>query len=311
MARLEVLTINQQAVLRSPEADEEATSLETDGLTARFPGGASVDQVLEAAGGCGRFQYRVFLLLFLTYASGAVIMMEPVFLNKLAEESIGFSSLEAHSITSAFFAAFFAGLYLWGFLGDKYGRAPVLTACLLLLFFSGASAPVMHSLSGYAAMRGLSGLACAGVMNTTFVLGVEIVPSEWRANAKGVLALAWVSGTLLLVLVAWLFKDDQGMAGFSTCSIPALLSFVLCLRYLPESPRFLLSAGQQDRANEQLAGIAACNLGPHPWTQLPSLTPSKSCLLYTSDAADEEDSVDLGGRRIIKKKKKDDRIEIV
>eukprot|EP00658_Telonema_sp_P-2_P008557 TRINITY_DN13227_c0_g1_i2.p1 TRINITY_DN13227_c0_g1~~TRINITY_DN13227_c0_g1_i2.p1 ORF type:complete len:152 (-),score=30.18 TRINITY_DN13227_c0_g1_i2:123-578(-) len=28
----------------------------------------------------------------------------------------------------------------------------------------------------------------------------------------------------------------------------------------------------------------------------------KYCLLYTSDAADEEDSVDLGGRRIIKKK---------
>ena len=29
-----------------------------------------------------------------------------------------------------------------------------------------------------------------------------------------------------------------------------------------------------------------------------------NCLLYTSDAADEEDSVDLGGSRIIKKKKK-------
>src|SRR5674536_401032 len=29
-----------------------------------------------------------------------------------------------------------------------------------------------------------------------------------------------------------------------------------------------------------------------------------TCLLYTSDAADEEDSVDLGGRRIIKKKNK-------
>src|SRR5664279_4275112 len=31
--------------------------------------------------------------------------------------------------------------------------------------------------------------------------------------------------------------------------------------------------------------------------------PAEDCLLYTSDAADEEDSVDLGGRRIIKKKK--------
>ena len=29
-----------------------------------------------------------------------------------------------------------------------------------------------------------------------------------------------------------------------------------------------------------------------------------SCLLYTSDAADERSSVDLGGRRIIKKKNK-------
>ena len=31
---------------------------------------------------------------------------------------------------------------------------------------------------------------------------------------------------------------------------------------------------------------------------------SPTCLLYTSDAADERSSVDLGGRRIIKKKKK-------
>ena len=37
------------------------------------------------------------------------------------------------------------------------------------------------------------------------------------------------------------------------------------------------------------------------------------CLLYTSDAADERSSVDLGGRRIIKKKKKDktERIDTV
>eukprot|EP00828_Plagiopyla_frontata_P021520 TRINITY_DN2810_c0_g1_i1.p1 TRINITY_DN2810_c0_g1~~TRINITY_DN2810_c0_g1_i1.p1 ORF type:complete len:175 (-),score=36.71 TRINITY_DN2810_c0_g1_i1:55-579(-) len=33
-----------------------------------------------------------------------------------------------------------------------------------------------------------------------------------------------------------------------------------------------------------------------------------SCLLYTSDAADEEDSVDLGGCRIIEKKKQKERM---
>ena len=35
---------------------------------------------------------------------------------------------------------------------------------------------------------------------------------------------------------------------------------------------------------------------------------SCSCLLYTSDAADERSSVDLGGRRIIKKKKQEKNI---
>ena len=34
-----------------------------------------------------------------------------------------------------------------------------------------------------------------------------------------------------------------------------------------------------------------------------SFDPFGNCLLYTSDAADERSSVDLGGRRIIKKKK--------
>ena len=34
-----------------------------------------------------------------------------------------------------------------------------------------------------------------------------------------------------------------------------------------------------------------------------------TCLLYTSDAADERSSVDLGGRRVIKKQKKEKKKE--
>ena len=36
-----------------------------------------------------------------------------------------------------------------------------------------------------------------------------------------------------------------------------------------------------------------------------TMSESITCLLYTSDAADERSSVDLGGRRIIKKKKRE------
>ena len=41
-----------------------------------------------------------------------------------------------------------------------------------------------------------------------------------------------------------------------------------------------------------------------PIYQLSDGEMQKVCLLYTSDAADERSSVDLGGRRIIKKKNK-------
>ena len=41
----------------------------------------------------------------------------------------------------------------------------------------------------------------------------------------------------------------------------------------------------------------------HPWSRWETVAEDIACLLYTSDAADERSSVDLGGRRIIKKKK--------
>eukprot|EP00658_Telonema_sp_P-2_P031826 TRINITY_DN23735_c0_g2_i4.p1 TRINITY_DN23735_c0_g2~~TRINITY_DN23735_c0_g2_i4.p1 ORF type:complete len:119 (-),score=35.08 TRINITY_DN23735_c0_g2_i4:44-400(-) len=56
------------------------------------------------------------------------------------------------------------------------------------------------------------------------------------------------------------------------------------------------------RQHQQLQAILIVRM-TMTLTSITTLT----CLLYTSDAADEEDSVDLGGRRIIKKKKKTER----
>ena len=47
----------------------------------------------------------------------------------------------------------------------------------------------------------------------------------------------------------------------------------------------------------------ACTLRRLHAPAIPVLDPCSLCLLYTSDAADERSSVDLGGRRILKKQK--------
>ena len=51
-----------------------------------------------------------------------------------------------------------------------------------------------------------------------------------------------------------------------------------------------------------LDGIKYSRINTQPYIQMIDKN-LNICLLYTSDAADERSSVDLGGRRIIKKKK--------
>ena len=64
----------------------------------------------------------------------------------------------------------------------------------------------------------------------------------------------------------------------------------------------------RDRSTTRTRHVCRCRRRPtdrrrgaqtHPGSDRPT-----GCLLYTSDAADERSSVDLGGRRIIKKKKR-------
>eukprot|EP00656_Telonema_subtile_P007642 TRINITY_DN1358_c0_g1_i1.p1 TRINITY_DN1358_c0_g1~~TRINITY_DN1358_c0_g1_i1.p1 ORF type:complete len:107 (-),score=27.81 TRINITY_DN1358_c0_g1_i1:36-356(-) len=74
----------------------------------------------------------------------------------------------------------------------------------------------------------------------------------------------------------------------------------------PEAAKLLVAAGADINAKDSDGDT------PLDWAKdsrhqsVVSLLKKRDCLLYTSDAADEEDSVDLGGRRIIKKKKKQD-----
>ena len=64
---------------------------------------------------------------------------------------------------------------------------------------------------------------------------------------------------------------------------------------------------------QPLSDSVALGVGPRPGqgrrrrrvAPLTRAWKSRCCLLYTSDAADERSSVDLGGRRIIKKKNTD------
>ena len=84
---------------------------------------------------------------------------------------------------------------------------------------------------------------------------------------------------------------------------PHVLSLsVQNLAHFPQLPSRSKIQRWISRALENDAQITVRFVEEEEGRELNKTYRSKDCLLYTSDAADEEDSVDLGGRRIIKKK---------
>src|SRR5665648_682686 len=89
----------------------------------------------------------------------------------------------------------------------------------------------------------------------------------------------------------WLESGEQ-LRG--TPEAPGVLTFIAgCNELMPGLERRLLGLRVQDEVEFTVPAAEA--FGDYD----PDFVQEWSCLLYTSDAADEEDSVDLGGRRII------------
>ena len=76
------------------------------------------------------------------------------------------------------------------------------------------------------------------------------------------------------------------------------------LKLNDDKTEFMLLGTKQQLSKVNIDSLTVGSIDVAPVTVARNLgTWFDSCLLYTSDAADEEDSVDLGGRRIIKKKR--------
>src|SRR5678810_327952 len=108
------------------------------------------------------------------------------------------------------------------------------------------------------------------------------------------------------------FRNDTGDR---CCGIAEVLAanradrVAIARERLVGRPHFSTTTGGTSTIN-QLSGreteVFRPATGPHKGNELPAEGLADPlpypCLLYTSDAADERSSVDLGGRRIIKKK---------
>ena len=103
--------------------------------------------------------------------------------------------------TSVFLVGWATGGLILGSLGDRYGRARILTVSVLLYsVFTGLSA-FSTSFLDFCAYRFLSGLGVGGVFGLAVALVADSVPDETRAPALGLLQSLSTWGNILAGLI--------------------------------------------------------------------------------------------------------------
>lgn len=94
------------------------------------------------------------------------------------------------------------GCFIWGPLGDRYGRVRALYGSLLLYSLATLANAAVATLSGYAACRFLAGLGLAGELGAAITLVSETLPTERRGIGTTIVAGCGLCGGIAAAALA-------------------------------------------------------------------------------------------------------------
>ncbi len=176
--------------------------------------------------------------------------------------------------TSSALVGCLIGAVFSGFFSDLYGRKRLMLLSGLIFMVSSIGVGLANQFSTFVALRIFGGIAIGLASNLSPMYIAEVSPSSVRGRFVSINQLTIVIGVLLAQLVNWLISvshemPDQATAAqileswnaqtgwrwmFAACAIPSLLFFLFSMM-IPESPRWLVKNGNNEKAFEVLKKI--------------------------------------------------------
>ena len=161
-----------------------------------------------------------------------------------------------------------AGAFLAGGLADRFGRRTTLIGAALLFGLSSWGSGVANSSAEFVVYRLIGGFAvgAASIISPAYIS--EIAPAAYRGRLASLQQMAIVLGLFFAFLVNYLIAQAAGGASESFWwGLPAwrwmfwaelfpVGLFLAGLLFIPESPRYLVAAGQTRAAENVLRRLA-------------------------------------------------------
>ena len=136
------------------------------------------------------------------------------------------------------------GAFVFGWLGERFGRRPVLMADIILfsLFeFASGFAPTLASLL---VLRFCFGIAMGGEWGLGASLVMETIPAKLRGPVSGLLQSGYPSGYFVASLVYFLLFDSIGWRGMFMVGVAPAFLVLLIRMHVKESPVFEARRGK-------------------------------------------------------------------
>ena len=183
--------------------------------------------------------------------SGAIPFIQPYF---------GWTELQLGWGVSSILVGAMAGAFGTGSFTEKYGRKRLLISVALFFAVSCAGMALAKSQTFFIGFRVLGGLAVGAVSVLSPMYVAEVAPPKIRGTLITIYQLAITLGILVSYLVNFALHDveDNWRWMFATGLLPSIIFFI-GLIFIPESPRWLVKAGFQEKARivlERIGGAA-------------------------------------------------------
>ncbi|KAL2863055.1 putative MFS myo-inositol transporter [Aspergillus lucknowensis] len=145
---------------------------------------------------------------------------------------------------------------LAGVLADKLGRRRIILVADILFTLGAFIQAVASEVWGMILGRSIVGLAVGSASLVTPLYISELAPSSARGRLVTILSLFITGGQVVAYIVGWLFSYVGGgwrwMVGLGM--LPAVLQLIIVIS-LPETPRWLVQAGFENKAMNVLSKV--------------------------------------------------------
>ncbi|XP_008067594.1 synaptic vesicle 2-related protein isoform X2 [Carlito syrichta] len=225
-----------------------------------------VEDAVEAIG-FGKFQWKLSVLTGLAWMADAMEMMILSILAPQLHCEWRLPSWQVALLTSVVFVGMMSSSTLWGNISDQYGRKTGLKISVLWTLYYGILSAFAPMYTWILVLRGLVGFGIGGVPQSV-TLYAEFLPMKARAKCILLIEVFWAIGTVFEVILAVFVMPSLGWRWLLILSAVPLLVFAVLCFWLPESARYDVLSGNQEKAIATLKRIATENGAPMPLGKL-------------------------------------------